>query len=175
MDFAVAANCSGSQRIALKISEWWCVVRRHWLHRQARQGPTRIDGSGGRSLCRGLHPRRRGRQRTTGAFGALCRHTYRSRSLAIPWLDSAAPDGRQVRADGRAFRRSRATMDTCCEQSGVRRAGIRAVRRRDTAARSARSGRLVAPEEADQLSLNANAIGRQDAHLIGRVGRFERY
>src|SRR5262245_37687432 len=34
---------------------------------------------------------------------------------------------------------------------------------------SSRSGRLVAPEEADQLSLNAHAIRRQNAHLVGSV------
>src|SRR5262249_13361219 len=49
------------------------------------------------------------------------------------------------------------------------------IHRSDAAAGRSRSRRLVAPEEADQLSLNAHAIGRQDAHLISRVGWFERY
>ena len=33
---------------------------------------------------------------------------------------------------------------------------------------------LVAPEQSDQLALNAHPVGRQDAHLVGGIGRLER-
>jgi hypothetical protein len=91
------------------------------------------------------------------------------------WRVSAALDWRTVRKDRHAPRRSRSTMDTCRQRSCIQRAGVRFARRRDAETGNSRSGRLVAPKEADQLSLNAHAIGRQDAHLIGCVGGFERY
>src|SRR5262249_38112328 len=38
----------------------------------------------------------------------------------------------------------------------------------------ARRGRLIAPEQPDQLSLDAYAIGRQDSDLVGGIGGLER-
>ncbi len=71
---------------------------------------------------------------------------------------------RSFEACGRKFRR--------CDGCAGRIAIITA--RSDAAVRRLAAGRLIPPEQPDQLALNAHAVGRQDAHLVRGIGRLER-
>src|SRR5262245_19561625 len=162
------------------------------LRREAARRLARRHRKDDRGLRGGLPPRRAGGKRARCAAW-LHRARGRPPGLATLGSDGVAPPRRTLRDYRDAASELRSPEETCCcagkrsacaaprdatpaarRHAARRRSGGWGLRPSPLLLWSKRGGRLIAPEQPDQLALDAHAIGRQDSDLVGGIRGLER-